>query len=274
MVKPAFNGLSPHDWVLLSKNVWDDVSSPREKKHMEHGATFPTKLAERLIKIYSGEGDLILDPFVGVGTTLEACAATNRSGIGIELNSKFYPYAAETASSKPERLKAVNDDCRNLLNHVQPETVQLMVTSPPYADFIQKSVKDRATTHKDSIIAVDNNSVVKQYSEASEDFGNLSYEEFLAETKKLMEKVYTATIPGGYSAWIVKDARDTKNKVPYVPFHSDFGNIGQEAGFKYHDLIIWNQNAQRRLVLLGFPSVFYTNQNCSFIVILRKPKRM
>ena len=40
--------------------------------------------------------------------------------------------------------------------------------------------------------------------------------------------------------------------------------------FKLHDLIVWDQNEQRSLVLLGYPSVFYTNQNCSFIVVMRK----
>jgi len=47
-------------------------------------------------------------------------------------------------------------------------------------------------------------------------------------------------------------------------------NLGEEVGFKLHDLIIWDQNEQRSLVLLGYPSIFYINQNCSFIVIMRK----
>jgi len=83
---------------------------------------------------------------------------------------------------------------------------------------------------------------------------------------------YTVTKNGGYSAWIVKDYRDTKNKVPYVPFHSDLARAGEEVGFKFHDLIVWDQTGQRRLILLGYPTVFYTNQNCSFIVIFRKIK--
>jgi len=77
---------------------------------------------------------------------------------------------------------------------------------------------------------------------------------------------------GGYSCWVVKDYRDTKNKIPYVPFHSDLARAGEEVGWKYHDLIIWDQTGQRRLVLLGYPSVLYTNQNCSFIVVFRKIK--
>ena len=95
----------------------------------------------------------------------------------------------------------------------------------------------------------------------------------MEQIKGVLKDNLAITKPGGYSAWVVKDYRDTKNKIPYIPFHSDLARVGEEAGWLYHDLIIWDQTGQRRLVLLGFPSVLYTNQNCSFIVIFRKPKK-
>lgn len=273
--KRSFNGLTAKEWASLSRNVWNDVSSSRKKKHLDHGATFPEKLINRLISIYSKEGDLILDPFLGTGTTLEACKNTGRNGVGIELNEVFFPHIEEiinqTSLDKKTVLKAVNDDCRNLLKYVDEETVQLMVTSPPYANFIHKSVEDREKTHKKSLITFDNNSCVKPYSDKDVDFGNLDYSDFLNGILTLMKNLYKVTKKGGYNVWIVKDYRDTKNKVPYIPFHSDIASIGEEAGFKYHDLIIWDQNEQRSLVVLGYPSVFYSNQNCSFLVVLRKP---
>lgn len=271
----TFNGLTAKEWTLLSKNVWNDVSSIRSKKHLNHGATFPEKMINRLIKMYTNKGDLVLDPFLGTGTTLEACKNTNRSGIGIELNERFIPYATEiikqTTLTETTPLKVVHDDCRNLLNHVKPNTVQLMVTSPPYANFIQKSIDDRKKTHKTSLIKLENNSTVNQYGNKPEDFGNLSYKEFLQELKRLMKDLFLVTKHGGYNVWVIKDYRDTKNYIPYIPVHSDLANIGEEAGFKYHDLIIWDQTGQRKLILLGYPSIFYTNQNCSFLVVLRKP---
>jgi len=271
----SFNGLTASEWASLSKNVWNDVSSPRAKKHLEHGATFPEKLANRLILMYTKKGDLVLDPFLGTGTTLEACRNTNRNGIGIELNERFIPFALEvtkqTTLQKSISLKVVHDDCRNLLNHVKEESVQLMVTSPPYANFIQKSIEDRKNTHKTSLIRIENNSTVNQYSNKKEDFGNLEYFDFLKELKEVMKKLFIVTKKGGYNVWVVKDYRDTKNGIPYISFHSDLAKIGEEVGFKHHDLIIWDQTGQRKLVLLGYPSVFYTNQNCSFLVVLRKP---
>jgi DNA modification methylase len=225
--------------------------------------------------MYSGEGDLVLDPFLGTGTTLEACRNTNRHGVGIELNERFIPYAKEVCKQSTlgnsVNLQVIHDDCRNMLNHLEEESVQLMVTSPPYANFIQRSVEDRKKTHKTSLIKHANKSTVNQYSEKEEDFGNLGYKEFLEGLKDVMTKLYKVTKKGGYNVWVVKDYRDTKNKIPYIEFHSDLAKIGEEAGFKYHDLIVWDQTGQRKLVLLGYPSVFYTNQNCSFLVVLRKP---
>lgn len=121
------------------------------------------------------------------------------------------------------------------------------------------------------MLVSENNSSVKRYSDGDpRDFGNLSYDDFLVEIGKLMKSLYIVTAPGGYDAWVVKDGRDTKRGIPYIPLHSDIAKLGQEAGFKFQDLIIWDQNEDRTLVLNGYPSVFYTNQNCSFIVVLRK----
>ena len=270
----TFNGLTAKEWASMGRNVWADVSSPRGKRHMDHGATFPEKLAARLITLYSRKGDVVLDPFVGTGTTLEACLRTGRRGIGIELNERFCAIARAIEPGAGENgITVIHDDARNLQKHVKAESVQLVITSPPYADFIQKSVADRSRTHKQSLLAIDNNSRVRRYSDDPRDFGNLPYAYFLGELKRLMKKLYRATKPGGYNVWVVKDYRDTRNGVPYVAFHADLARLGEACGFRFHDLIVWDQNDQRSLVLLGYPSIFYTNQNCSFLVVFRKPQR-
>jgi len=286
--KIGFNELSPTEWALLSKNViteedlfnpvWGDLSSPRNKYQLEHGAVYPLKLCERLIKMYSAENDIIFDPFLGIGTTMIASQQLNRNCVGTELNPKFAKIAKKWLDdsqgffANDKSYKIANDDCRNMLKYIQKGKVQLTVTSPPYADFIQKSLKDRETTHKTSIIKLENNSTVKQYSQEKNDFGNLSYKDFLEQIKVVLKRNLEITKNNGYSCWVVKDYRDTKNKIPYVPFHSDLARAGEEVGWRYHDLIIWDQTGQRRLILLGYPSILYTNQNCSFIVVFRKSK--
>ncbi|MEM2980555.1 MAG: DNA methyltransferase [Thermoproteota archaeon] len=273
----GFNGLTPKEWTKLSKSVWTarEVSSAREWYHLEHGATFSVALAERAIKIYTKKGDLVLDPFLGVGTTLVAAKNLGRRGIGIELYQKFVDIAKQVLAQQKlventEQI-VIQGDCRDLLQWVKPDSVQLMFTSPPYASFIHRSVEDRKKTHKTSKLVLENKSVVKPYGEDPRDFGNLPYDEFLKEIQGLMEKLFIVTKPGGYNIWVVKDCRDPQNGVPLVDFHSDIARIGRKVGFLYHDLIIWDQNEQRSLVLLGYPSVFYVNINHTFLVVLRKP---
>ena len=272
----TFNGLTAREWTLLSRNVWSDVSSPRQARHLVHGAVFPVKLAERLIRIYSKRGNLVLDPFAGVGSTCIAAMQLERRSVGIELNPEFYGMARAWADENDVRgghewrPTLINGDARDVQQWIAPESVQATITSPPYADFIARSVRDRQRTHKKSKIVLDNNSRAKVYSDDARDFGNLPYAQFLEQCRGLLASLLAVTAQGGYAIWIVKDYRLPPD-TPYVPLHSDLATAAQSAGWKWHDLIVWDQNEQRSLVLLGYPSRFYSNQNCSFIVVLRKP---
>ena len=298
--------MTAREWVLNSRNVWNDVSSPRKPYHKEHGAVYPQKLVERLISMYSKVGDIIFDPFSGIGTTVKTALEMDRNGIGIELNTKFFNLTKSIIKDEKENpvislcdiyeseckfevtkgtndlfsldngkdnysLTLYNDDCRNLCNYLEENSVQTLITSPPYANFIRKSIEDRKKVHKKSLIKLNNNSTVKPYSENELDLGNLPYKEFIEHLTKIMKDTYKVIKPGGYSIWVIKDYRDKENFSTYLDFHTDIARIGKKAGFLYHDLIIWDQNEQRSLVLLGYPSKFYTNQNCSFLVVLRKP---
>ena len=74
-------------------NVWEQ---PTEKKNKTgHPAVFPLKLIIDHIISWSNEGDLILDPFMGSGTTGVAALSTNRDFIGIEKVEKYYNIANE-----------------------------------------------------------------------------------------------------------------------------------------------------------------------------------
>lgn len=265
--KHGFNDMIPKEWALHSKSVWTsrEVSSQRNPHHKLHGATFPAALAERLIKMYSRKNDLIMDPFLGVGSTLIASDNLKRKGIGFEIYRQFAEISRKLTDGR-----VVNTDCKNLKRYVKDNTVQLTLTSPPYADFIKKSILDRKITHKTSKLVSDNNSVIKQYGENPHDLGNLGYDDFLEQVGLIMKKIYDVTRVGGYNIWVVKDHRNTKQRIPYIPVHMDIARAGEQAGFTFHDMIVWDQNDQRSLVLLGYPTVFYVNINHTFLVVMRK----
>lgn len=276
--KKSFNGLSTQDWTKNSRSVWNDVSSPRSKNALKHGATFPKKLSDRIISIYSSKNDLVLDPFLGTGTTVLSALELSRNAIGFELSDEFYNIALESLreierdlfNSTNMNYSIIHGDCVELIDKLENNSISLTFTSPPYADLIHKVIDDRHNRHKKSAFVINNNSTTRIYSNHEKDLGNMEFESYMKAVKNIMKKLYLKIKPNGYNIWVVKDYRDTKNKIPYIDLHSNIAQAGMEAGFKYHDLIIWDQNERRKLVLLGYPSVFYVNQNHSFIVVLRK----
>lgn len=70
-------------------NVWY-INPETKSKHL---APYPEKLCERLIKYYSYCGDVVLDMFMGSGTTAQASKANNRKYIGFEVNKEYYALA-------------------------------------------------------------------------------------------------------------------------------------------------------------------------------------
>jgi len=84
------HGLHAHDWQGNgSRNIRSVWSFPTQPYPDSHFAVFPEKLPEICIKAASKEGDLVLDPFCGSGTTLEVAAKLGRRSVGIELSEKY-----------------------------------------------------------------------------------------------------------------------------------------------------------------------------------------
>jgi len=116
--KKGFNGLTPTEWTKESRNVWRDLSSTRNKHQLKHGAVFPEKLADKVIKIYTKKGDLVLDPFNGIGTTTVSSFKNNRKSIGIELNKKFIKVSNDWINEEKTYLHKVIMNQKSLMTIV------------------------------------------------------------------------------------------------------------------------------------------------------------
>ena len=133
------------------------------------------------MRIYlKGEEKQILDPFLGVGTTLLAAKALGHRGLGIDLNPEYCEIAATRIKAAPgvneAEIKIVNDDSRELLKHIEPESVDLVVTSPPYWDILNRN---RTADKKETA----------NYSDSESDLGNIAdYEEFLSDLKEVFSR--------------------------------------------------------------------------------------
>lgn len=96
LVKPnkkwTFNRLSP----TYDRCEYNHPITPlSEKKHGKHPTQKPIKLMEEIIQRHTNKGDLILDLFMGSGSTAIACLNTDRKYIGFELNKDYFELASK-----------------------------------------------------------------------------------------------------------------------------------------------------------------------------------
>ncbi len=95
------------EFINWTNGVWN--FSGESKTKIGHPTPFPIELPTRCIKLFSFIDDLILDPFLGSGTTLIACMLTNRKGIGIELEEKYCKLAKERVMQNTKKMTSLMD---------------------------------------------------------------------------------------------------------------------------------------------------------------------
>ncbi len=91
-----------HKWNFTNqREMHNFFESPicMGKERLKHPTQKPLKLFKHLIEIGSDEGDLVLDPFAGVGTTYVACKELNRKPISIEISKDYYEMTLERIKS-------------------------------------------------------------------------------------------------------------------------------------------------------------------------------
>ncbi len=87
-------------------DVWDDIKFYGEK-HRFHPTQKPLDLITRLVLASSNEGDIVLDPFMGSGTTAIACIENGFKYIGFELDKHYFDIATKRISNHHEQLKII-----------------------------------------------------------------------------------------------------------------------------------------------------------------------
>jgi DNA modification methylase len=148
-------------------------------------------------------------------------------------------------------------DARNLLAYVEPSSVDLCITSPPYWDILTQK---RSADYKP----------VRNYGDLADDLGRIqNYRAFLDELIAVFHQVFVALRPNCHCVVVVMDIR---KKNQFYPFHADVADFMMKIGFIYDDLIIWNRKAEyNNLRPLGYPSVFRVNKIHEFILLFKTP---
>lgn len=97
------NTIEKSNFVEWSKSIWN--FSAVSAKKVGHPAPFPIELPRRLIEFYSYEKDVILDPFIGSGTTALAAIELNRHYVGYEISQEYVNLAKEKINEIKNQLK-------------------------------------------------------------------------------------------------------------------------------------------------------------------------
>lgn len=88
-----------------AKTYWFDPINASDKQIWEHPTIKPQHMIEKLIRNSSKQGQLVMDLYLGSGTTAAACKKLNRNFIGSEINEKYYKIALDRVENQPQELE-------------------------------------------------------------------------------------------------------------------------------------------------------------------------
>jgi len=269
-IENNLNDLSAKEWVRETVSVFVQKGLGRNHKdaqiEREHPAPFSFQDVGRLIEFFTKEKQSVLDPFVGVGSTLKACALLNRNGVGIELVERYYQLAKQRLAKEVDksllrtaRQVIVHADATEEIEKFDDHFFDFIVTSPPYWRILHK------VDHKAKQERLNNNLDVK-YSEDTRDLGNVeNYDDFVDKLSEFFENCSRILKPKKYLCIVVSDFRH-KNR--YYMFHSDLANRLQR---KYYDIkgvtILYQKH--KRVFPYGYPYDYVPNIHHQYILIVQ-----
>lgn len=209
----------PDDFELEMTTHW---SFPNRGNWATHDAkwrgNWSPYVVRNLLLRYSSENDLVLDQFVGGGTTLVEAKLLNRNIIGVDVNDLALNRCKEKVDFEHEgangKVFIKKGDARNL-DFLDSESIDFVCTHPPYANIIK-------------------------YSECiPNDLSLLDINPFLDEMKKVASESYRVLKSGKFCAILMGD---TRRKGCMIPMSFEVMKIFQNVGFTLKEIIIKEQH--------------------------------
>lgn len=251
-------------WSKYSISIWSDLQKDKEERSLNHPALFPKNLVSRLIEVFTGKGDLVLDIFAGSGSTLVAARNLGRRSIGLEISEEYVKLARARLSQPALPFGSdqnydpliLCDDARNVKKYVHQNSVHLCVTSPPYWNILNQK---RTADGKE----------IRNYGAVEKDLSHIEdYIEFIKVLGDIFEAVYDLLVVGGY---LVVNVMDIRKGSLYYAYHMDLTSELTGRGYVLDDIIIWDRRKEyNHLRPLGYPYVFRVNKVHEYLLIFQK----
>jgi DNA modification methylase len=287
------NELPGEEWLYFTKSVWS-TAYPSELGHSlrkAHGANKPPRLMARLIEFFTRTGEVVLDPFAGVGGTLlgAAIARGPRRAIGIELSERWAsvfeavvrelvaerdglgPELADLGPNDPGGARSFDPsgvelragDALAILPTLPSDSVDFVATDPPY------NVQLPLTMAGGALAATHANRRT-DYAMVADDPRDLAnaadYDGFLDAMTRVLGELRRVLRVGRYATLIVRDAYQGGR---YIFTAADLAARATSVGFVVKGDLIWYQ-AGTRLRPYGYPNVFVPNIAHQHILVFRR----
>lgn len=251
--------LTKDEWREYTKTVW----SIANVSHPNHPATFPVEIPRRLTKMFSFVGETVLDPFGGVGSTAVAALELERRAELVDQNQAYLDIAKQRlkdAAYDLSEAKLKLGDSRNL-DHITDESIDLIVTSPPYWD-------------------------KADYGGKKSDVGTAAnYADFLLEMGEVYSECFRVLKPGRKICVVTANVNQmTDHGLLSFPLSSDTCSILRQLGFVMINEVIWSKdgtggrwgsaNGQRPIFgSYPYPPNFLFKTVHEYILVFQKPKQ-
>ena len=211
--------LEPEDFELEMTTHW---SFPNRGNWATHDAkwrgNWSPYIPRNIILRYSKEHDVVLDQFVGGGTTLVEAKLLNRNIIGVDINDVALQRCKEKVDFeyKQSNSKVIikKGDAREL-NFIGNESIDLICTHPPYANIINYS------------------------DDLENDLARLNIKDFLIQMEKVANESYRVLKKGKFCAILMGDTRQKGNM---IPMSFKVMEIFKKSGFTLKEIIIKEQH--------------------------------
>lgn len=281
--------LDHDEWLELTRSVWPFKDTESNAKTGLHPAQFSAVIPYRAIKMYSYVDEIVLDPFVGTGTTLLEARKLGRHSIGLDINPEFIELARRRLENEPlveqatglgdksgafEQLSLLEtrkryvvdeshlhnyepilrlDDARKMQT-VDDNSIDLIVTHPPYWNAVQISELDNDLSN----------------------VGDDQYDYFLSEMGEVFDQFRRVLKPDRVVVIVIGDVMRKVNDITQLfPIHSDFIQLMKDRGFVTWDIFIWETKIRKSggKPLMGsypYPHKLFSQFAHNYVLVFRK----
>jgi DNA modification methylase len=259
--KNRLNDLTGKEWLYWTRSVISKVYPPniQHKLRSAHGGQKPPELCADLIKVFTKQGQAVLDPFMGVGGILLGAALTGRSATGIEINGKWINIYKKVCKCEGlKTLEIIKGDAKDVLDRLTGRQFDLIFTDVPYWN-MDRAPRSKGKYKKHGEAALD--SLASKLSVFNKNTIYNSKSQWLSEMQAVFSKAVEFLKPMGYLLTFIGDMYYNDE---YHSLSSDLASaLSAIKGLSWKADLIW-YDVSKKLHLYGYqytyiPSLIHQN---------------